>query len=551
MTEGKNDRVNSGSPKQSAAAKAQQLNAENLQSPMRSIHDSGVNLTYDWRLKQLKLLDRLVKENTEEIRSVLAKDLGREGCEAICIETKPLEKDIEYTIRNLKSWMKPQAVPSPMVMLPAQSYLERKPLNSPGVLIIGPFNYPVRLVLQPLLGALAGGNPAVVKPSECTPNVAALLKKLLEKYFTEPGVVQVVLGGVQETITLLEMKWGKVMFTGSMRVGKIVQKACAETLTPSILELGGKCPLVIDESVSSSALETAANRIIFAKCLNAGQTCVAPDTLFVHRSHVSALCDALQRSLQVQFGKDPKTGELARIVNTANARRIVDLIQDAEKLGAKVVCGGSKMCDVDTKYIAPTLILDPPRESKILEEEVFGPVMAIVSFSSREEAIKRIRALPGEPLHLYVFTPNFSVFREYTDRCTASGAFMNDVIMQGCSHHLPLGGIGTSGHGNYFGKHSFDTFTHTFSLACRPLQNFYLLESLRCHPFVGIKGWLLEKIIFPLPDIPVLHTRKLMLGLGVAACLWASPVGADFIKNRLILLLQNAIVALEALISES
>lgn len=538
-------RLDYGSTEGGPAKNANSIDVESMQSNMMEIHDSGVNLTYEWRLKQLKLLHRLVKENTEDFRRALAMDLGREGTEAVCIETKPLAKDIEYTIYNLRSWMKPQPVPSPMVMIPALSYLERKPLCSPGVLIIGPFNYPVRLILQPLLGALAAGNPAVVKPSEHSPNVANLLKKLLEQYYTESGVVQVVLGGPSETTALLEKRWGKVFFTGSMRVGKIVQRACAETMTPTIMELGGKCPAVIDETVAKSAIETAATRIVFAKCLNSGQTCIAPDTLFVHENHVPAMCSALQRAIEMQFGKNPKTGELSRIINTSNTKRIIGLLEDAEKLGTKVICGGSKLCDTDTKYVAPTFLLDPPKEAKILEEEVFGPAMAIIPFSSREEGIRRIRDLPGEPLQLYVFTPNSTVFKEYTDKCKASGAFRNDVIMQGSSHHLPLGGIGTSGHGNYVGKYSFDAFTHIYAVAHRPLMNLYFLDTIRCHPFRGIKGRLLETLGFLPPDVPVLHSHKLLFCIGAATFLYASPNVTNYVKEGVVFLLEKALSALK------
>lgn len=521
------------------------LDVESIQAKMRSIHESGVNLSYEWRMKQLNLLLRLVQENTEEIRNALKKDLGREGTEAICIETKPLENDIKYTIKNLKKWMRPQPVPSPAVMIPAFSYLEKKPLNSPGVLIIGPFNYPVRLLLQPLLGALAGGNPAVVKPSESVPTVALLMKKLLEQYYTEPGVVQVVLGGVPETNALLQKRWGKVFFTGSERVGRIVQKACAETMSPTIMELGGKCPVVVDETVPASTIHNVARRIIFGKCINAGQTCIAPDILFVHKSHITALCDAMVHEIEEQFGKNPSTGELARIVNIASARRVVQMIEDAEKLGGKVVFGGSKMCNVDKKYICPTLILDPPKEAKLLKEEVFGPVMAIVPFSVREEAIELVQSLPGEPLHLYVFTSKKSVFEEYTEKCIASGAFQNDVILQGATHHLPFGGIGTSGNGNYYGKFSFDSFTHTYTKAYRPLRSVNLLETLRCHPFAGMKGKLLEKVVFSIPDIPVLHTRKLLFGLGGILMVAASPTATDYVKTGSIFVLERALAALK------
>ena len=522
------------------------LDVEKLQSKMREIHESGVNLSYEWRMKHIRTLLRLVVENSEDIRDALSKDLGREGTEALLVETKPLEADIRYILSNLKSWMKPGAVPSPALVLPAFSYVERRPLNSPGVLIIAPFNYPVRLLLQPMLGALAGGNPVVVKPSDAAPNVAILMKKLLEEYFTEPGVVQVVLGGPTETTALLEKGWGTVFFTGSERVGKIVTRACAETMTPTIVELGGKCPVIVDESVPASMIPIVAKRVIFAKCINAGQTCVAPDTLFVHESHMRTLTEALSLEIRNQFGENPETGELARIINTSRAKWLVDLIGDAEKLGATIASGGSKFCNVDQKYICPTLIVDPAKSARVLREEVFGPVMAIVPFSTREEGVNFVKQLPGEPLCLYVFTPHEKVFRTYSEQCIAAGALWNDVIVQGASHKLPFGGIGSSGHGNYYGRYSFDSFTHAYPVMYRPLRFVpHVIEALRPHPYAGYKGKVLEKYAFSIPDIPVLHTGKLLVALGVCVPFLFSQELRTFAKKGSIYLLEKALAALK------
>eukprot|EP00934_Nitzschia_sp_Nitz4_P007438 Nitzschia sp. Nitz4//scaffold144_size56818//4423//6000//NITZ4_006527-RA/size56818-processed-gene-0.63-mRNA-1//1//CDS//3329536486//7428//frame0 len=509
------------------------LNVDDLQAQMMAVHASGANLSYEWRIRQIKILQRLIQENEEAIREALVKDLGREGTEALAIETKPLEGDVKYVLNNLHTWMKPRPVPSPVVMAPAWSYVESKPLNAPGVLIVGPYNYPVRLILQPLLGALAGGNPTVVKPSDFTPNVGKLLKELLELYYTEPGVVQVVLGGVAETTALLEKKWGMVFFTGSARVGNIVLKACAETMTPTILELGGKCPVVVDETVPSSQIKNVADRIIFAKLINAGQTCVACDTLIVHKKHAAALAKALTSSIKEQFGEDQKKGELARIINVSNAKRVQSLIEDAESRGVEVVHGGSKLCDVETKYICPTLLLDPPKDSMILKEEIFGPVLPIVTVNSREEAIRTCQELSGEPLHLYVFTPVESVFREYINQCRCSGALRNDVIIQGASNHLPFGGMGTSGMGNYYGKFSFDTFTHAFPVSYRPLGSLFDLGNLRCHPYTETKRRALN-VIFKVPDVPVLHTRTLLLLAGTGAIALGVPCIRSALHDGLI-----------------
>lgn len=406
---------------------SEMLDVDALQARMESLHKSGKNMSIEWRLTQIKKFHHMLRDNKEEIREALMKDLGRQANEAIACDIPILEDEAKYFMRNLKAAMKPKAVSTPLLLIPGWCYVEKRPLNSPGVLIIGPYNYPFRLSLQPFLGALAGGNPAVIKPSDFTPHSGALIKKLVETYF-EPEVAQVVLGGVPETTALLAKKWGLVFFTGSERVGRIVQKACADTLTPTVLELGGKCPTIVDETVKSSHIQNVADRIAFAKLLNAGQTCIAPDTVFVHESHARAFGQAMVRAIHQQYGEDLKNGELARIVNKSNTKRIIDMIGDAEKSGAKVLIGGSKLCDPEEKYICPTLIVDPPKDSKIMQEEIFGPIAPIVTFQTRAEAIQRIQELPGEPLQLYVFTPSTSVFEEYTANCRSAAAFRNDAL---------------------------------------------------------------------------------------------------------------------------
>jgi len=239
----------------SSTMELERLNVDKLQETMRATHASRINHSYEWRIQNLQSLLNMIEENADVFREALCLDLGRDPTEALTVETKPLVPEIQYAIRNLKSWMKSKAVPSPIVMFPGFSYIDQKPLASPGVLVIGPYNYPLNLLVRPLIGILAGGNPAVLKPSELCPKTAKALKELVPNYF-HPGAVQVVLGGIPETTALLEKRWAKVVFTGSERVGSIVAQACAKTCTPVLLELGGKCPMVVDESVRSSSLGT-------------------------------------------------------------------------------------------------------------------------------------------------------------------------------------------------------------------------------------------------------------------------------------------------------
>lgn len=524
---------------------SQILDVDKIQAPMKATHESRDNLSYEWRIKQLQILERMLVEKSSAMREAMSLDLGRDPIESIAGETKTVEAEVSYALKNLKKWMSTKQVPSTAVMIPGFSAVEPKPLVSPGVLIIGPFNYPLHLVFRPLVGVLAGGNPAVIKPSELCPRVGKLIKDMVENYF-EPGVVQVILGGVEETTALLEKPWGKVVFTGSGRVGSIVAQACAKTLTPAVLELGGKSPVIVDEDIPSSVIQNVADRIIFAKCMNTGQTCLAPDTLFVHKKHTTALCSALVQSIENQFGKDQKRGELGRIVNAAQTTRILELIKDVEgSPGSKLIHGGSKLCDVDTRYICPTLILNPPHSSRVLQEEIFGPVLPIVPFESRDEAIDKIRNLDGSgtPLQIYVFTTKNAIFKKYTDKCRSSASVRNDCLVQASSYFLPFGGLGTSGYGSYSGKFGFDEFTHLFPKVYRPVGSVWDLNNLRCHPYAGTKGKLLEKILL-LPDIGVLHTRKLLFGIGLLALLLGSPSGLQYLKLSLADILEMLVEAL-------
>ncbi|CAJ1930787.1 unnamed protein product [Cylindrotheca closterium] len=503
------------------------IDVDKIQTPMRETHASGLNLSYEWRVKQLKSLRRLIAENKVLLCQALKSDLGRHHGETLAGELKPIENEIKFVLKNLKKWMKAEAVPSSATMFPGFSYVHRKPLAAPGVLIIGPFNYPFFLTLKPLIGAFAGGNPAVIKPSELCMESGKIILELFSKYF-QPGAAQVVLGSIPETNALLEKSWGKVFFTGSQRVGKIVASACAMTLTPIILELGGKCPVVVDENIRAKNLQNVADRIIFTKTYNAGQTCVAPDTLFVHDSHVKELCTCLINAIETQFGKDPKQGELGRIVNAASAKRLQEMILEAEgDVTSSVVCGSSAECDTAIRYICPTLILNPKPGAKVLKEEIFGPILPIVTFSSRSEVFKMINGLGSHPLQFTVFTSQHKVFEEYTKKCPSSAAFRNDCLVQLSNHNLPFGGLGGSGIGHYSGKYSFDAFTHPFPSTYRPLGKFWDLNNLRCHPYGDWKGKFLDNHIIGLPDIPVLHMKRLVLSTALAAALASTLATVD------------------------
>ena len=453
------------------------------------------------------------------ITDALEADLGRDRCETYVAESAVIETEIAHFLKNLKSWMRPQQLPTPGVMFPGFTQMERRPLNSPGICVIGSCNYPLNLSLRPVVGALAAGNPVVVKPSELNEQTCHVLAKLIPKYFEE-GALQVVTGGVDETTALLEKPWGMMVFTGSERVGKIVGEKCAATLTPVLLELGGKSPAIVDETATN--IKNVADRLIFGKLLNAGQTCVTADTLFVHEKHFDPLCNALLESLENQYGKDPKKGPFSRLAQSSHAYRQLELIQEAEEdADTTILCGGSKNCDPLARYVPPTLISVGPksRSLRIMKEEVFGPILPIVKFSSREEAIEMVQDMPGTPLAMMVFTSQSAVFEEFKDRCRSGMAFRNDLLLHMASPYINHGGLGTSGIGGYHGKRSYETFTHPMTVCHRPLGSVYDAGNLRYHPYTGTKATILEFAIKNIPDTPVLHTRKILTAVGIAIAL--------------------------------
>jgi len=449
------------------------LNVDALREPMKAVHNSGINLKYEWRIEQLKTLRQMLKDNWCDWLDALKKDLGKEVTEATITELIQVEHELEMFIKNLKKWMQPEKVPTPGVVMPAFSRMERRPLCSPGCLIIGPSNYPFSLTLQPAIGCLAAGNPAVLKPSELCPNVCRVLKKHVSRYFA-PGVLQVVEGGVPETTALLSKSWGLVFFTGSQRVGKIVAQAASQTLTPVVLELGGKSPCVVDETAPRD-MTAVANRILWAKTLNTGQTCAAVDYAIVHESQVGKLLPEMTKSLRIQFGNDPKQSELGRIVQPQHAERLVELIKEVEALASKpgsstvILCGGSKDCDPASGYICPTIVLNPPLSSRVMKEEIFGPILPILTVSSRQEAVQTVQTMPGTPLCLYAFTKSERVFQEICDKCPSGSAVRNDCLVHLGSPILAFGGLGSSGYGNYHGNYSFETFCTSLASCIDPV----------------------------------------------------------------------------------
>ncbi|CAB9512886.1 Aldehyde dehydrogenase family 3 member B1 [Seminavis robusta] len=505
----------------------------NIRSLMQDTHDSCINFSYEWRKDQLTRLEKLVRDNFEEILDALYQDLGKARCEAGCFEMGSLVSEIEFFSKNLKSLMEPEDFPSPIGLFPGFSKVTPMPRNGPAVLVIGPSNYPISLSLMGVAGSLAAGNPTVLKPSELCPVSAALLAKYVPQYF-EANALQVVGGGIPETTALLDQEWGMILFTGSERVGKIVAAAAAKTLTPIVLELGGKCPCLVDETCPADITQVA-NRMIWAKTANCGQNCISPDYAVVHKSKIDALVPELLKTLEKQFGSDPKQSGLGKLVAPGHVTRAIEMLQEVEERAKtdksiKILVGGSDKCDAKAGYVAPTLILNAPLDCRVMQEEIFCPILPIVVFETRDEAVNLINSRAGTPLAFHAFTSSDKVFRELTERCRSGTAVQNDFLVQFVGPYLPFGGLGSSGIGAYRGANSFKAFSHMLPVVHRPCFPGADLHMLRYQPFGAFKEFALLKVLPILPTIPVLRLKivsKAMVAVVVAVAITQFVPGAD------------------------
>lgn len=405
----------------------------------------------DYRKETLiKLLNNLIIHE-DEIVDALYKDFKKPAFESVVTETNFVITELKHTIKKMKSWSKRTRVLPSIINFPSQDYIYKEPYGK--VLIIAPWNYPYQLALCPLVSAVAAGNQIVIKPSELTPNTSCIIAKIIRKTFHEEHV-KVVEGGIDVSQDLLSQRWDYIFFTGSIPVGKIIAKAAAQHLTPTTLELGGKSPCIVDETAN---LKLAAKRIVWGKFLNAGQTCVAPDYILVHHDVNSKFIDFLKQEITIAYGENPeKSDDFARIVNTKNWERVKSLIEPT-----KVIFGGQSTAN--TLYIAPTLIDESDIDSEIMKEEIFGPVLPILTYRNKAD-IQIIFSKYEKPLALYVFTENDTFANEIIQKYSFGGGCINDTVIHLSNCRLPFGGVGHSGSGAYHGKYSFDTFSHKKSM---------------------------------------------------------------------------------------
>ncbi|NXQ95815.1 AL3A2 dehydrogenase, partial [Sagittarius serpentarius] len=423
----------------------------------RAAFNSGRCRSLEFRMQQLKALERMVQEKEKEILAAIQADLHKSWLNAYSHEILTVLGELALAMDKLPSWAAPQPVKRNLLTMRDEAYICLEPLGV--VLIIGAWNYPFVLVMQPLIGAIAAGNAVVVKPSEISENTAQLVADLLPQYIDQE-LYPVVTGGVPETTELLTQRFDHILYTGSSTVGKIVMAAAAKHLTPVTLELGGKTPCYIDKDCD---LAVACRRITWGKYMNCGQTCIAPDYVLCDPSIQSKVVENIKATLQEFYGEDAKSSpDYERIVNKHHFKRILGLLE-----GQKVAHGGE--ADEASCFIAPTILTDVAPESKVMEEEIFGPVLPILTVKSVDEAIEFINRRE-KPLALYVFSKNKKLIKRVISETSSGGVTGNDVIMHFFLSTLPFGGVGNSGMGAYHGKHSFETFSHRRACLIKDLK---------------------------------------------------------------------------------
>ncbi|WOV85107.1 aldehyde dehydrogenase [Sporosarcina jeotgali] len=422
---------------------------ETIINHQHDFYFSGATRPVEFRKEMLNRLKEAIQEHEQEIEKALYRDLRKNPFESYVTEIGFVLSSIGHVLKHLDEWMEPETAKTPLYLQPGKSYVIREPYGS--VLVIGPFNYPFQLVMEPIVGAIAAGNCVVAKPSEAAPHTAAVVKKILEQHFP-PEYVRVVEGAKEETSALIHAPFDSIFFTGSVAVGKIVMKAASERLTPVTLELGGKSPAIVDQTAN---LKIAAERIVWGKFSNAGQTCVAPDYIVAHHSIKEPLLKEIKKAIRRFYGKDASVSkDYGRIINEKQFDRLQAILNKEQRT---VTMGGNT--DRADLYIEPTVLEGIRFDSPSMEDELFGPILPVLEYENLGAVLHRIRKMP-KPLAGYIFTENEDAAAYFTDQLPFGGGCINDTISHVGNIHLPFGGVGSSGQGNYHGKASFDVFTH-------------------------------------------------------------------------------------------
>lgn len=446
-----------------------EVDIPSLITSQKAFFEAGNTLDVSERISKLKTLKKLIEAREEDISAAVFADFRKPEFETYVTETALILSEIKHTIKKLKKWAKPKKVKSSFLNFPSRDYIYSQPYGI--VLVLAPWNYPFQLSVSPAIGALAAGNTAVIKPSEFAPATSQLTKEIFAEVFPEEQL-SVVLGGVETSEELLKQKWDYVFFTGSVPVGSIVAKAIAPNLTPATLELGGKNPCIIH---SSAKIDLAAKRIVWGKFINAGQTCISPDYILIDKRKKTEFTEAVKREIKAAFGEDIKiSADYARIINQKNFDRLEKMLE-----GQTIITGGET--SRDENYFAPTLLNEPSLDSDVMQDEIFGPILPVLSFSEETEIDSIISRYP-DPLALYVFAEDENFSEKILTKYHFGGGAVNDVVVHIANKHLPFGGVGSSGYGGYHGKFSFDTFTHKKSISKRAT---WIDLPLRYAPYKG------------------------------------------------------------------
>ncbi len=417
----------------------------------RLFFEKGITKEIDYRIKSLKLLKQAISNHETEILEALKRDLNKAPFEAYATEIGLVLEELEYIIKHLRNWAKPRKVKTPITHFLSASYQYSEPYGI--VLIMSPWNYPFQLTIAPLIGAMAAGNCTIVKPSEYSSHTAEIIERLISENFDE-SYITVVRGGREANKTLLDEKFDYIFFTGSVSVGKVVMESASKHLTPVSLELGGKSPCIVDETAN---LDMAAKRIVWGKYLNAGQTCVAPDYLVVHKNVKNELITKMSKYIEEFYGPDPLNNpDYPKIINDKHFNRLLGLIQN------ETIVVGGQYNDL-THRIAPTVLDNVTWDRPIMQEEIFGPLLPVLEFESLNDVIGIVNHHP-KPLALYFFTQDKKREQYVINNTSFGGGCINDTIVHLATSYMPFGGVGDSGMGGYHGKASFETFSHPKSI---------------------------------------------------------------------------------------
>ncbi|XP_076283854.1 aldehyde dehydrogenase type III isoform X2 [Lasioglossum baleicum] len=466
---------------------------------------SGKTKPLEWRIKQLKQIELMLEECKPDIVSALASDLRRCKFETIALELLIAQGEVKTLLMNIKEWAAKEKPPKAMVNIMDGIEIRKDPFGV--VLIMGPWNYPFQLCIIPLMGAIAAGNCVILKPSELSSATSELFAKIIPQYL-DSECVQVVLGGINETTELLKQRFDYIFYTGSTTVGRIVRDAANKFLTPVTLELGGKSPVYVDNTVD---INIAVKRILWGKCINVGQTCIAPDYVLCTPEVQNKFLNEASKVLKEWYGDNPKESpDLARIINENHYHRLVKYLD-----GGKIAIGGQ--CDPAEKYIAPTILVDVKPTDPIMQDEIFGPILPFINVNNAYEAIKFINSRET-PLVLYIFTKDRGVQELIVNQTHSGSVAINETIMQFTVDTLPFGGVGNSGMGCYHGKYTYDTFVHKKGCLIKDFNKLAeTLASCRYPPYTDKKLSFLGSLVAKRPSIPGVKYIPYLLAFGLGA----------------------------------